>query len=557
VAPSTCDIQPSPGLWYSFVGIDGVVTSVMSCRSADDVWNGAATVHVYAGSCVGASSGNIWEPSIQLQCISTMTVRPCDTVPFGIATKAGVTYYLLVQAQEANYAFNMTLLPTSRSTSAAAFPSNDVCAKAAPLTVGTTVMRNNFTLATSDDCSCGNVTRVSSRGLWFSFVGTGNKLWADVCGGSTPELVKQVSIYKGASCGSLKCVAGSTAPCPYPYSVPQLFVFDTEVGTTYYMLVQNRQGEIPRGEPPSSIFNAAIKDAPLPPVNDVCSKATPTSIGSTLAGDLALATSDHDEVSTVCGNNDNVYGNAYSMSNPPHMPGVWFRFVGMGGKVRVTSNCATGYSTTNIHVYKATTTASSSCGSSLQCVTGFGSYCDLEGGTTYYNVFNFTADVGSTYYLLVRKSALGDASGKFEVQLEAIASGAFDKFPIESVVPKRCVVTPPSPIPVVRPSPVLIIPPSPVAAVPPSPAAAVSPSTASSPRSPTGQDPSIGSGPVPAPAPAVSGPGAPNPAPMSPQPLSLPQSPSSQSSAPVQRPKCRRLGCRIRRLLRALFGIFT
>jgi hypothetical protein len=260
---------------------------------------------------------------------------------------------------------------------------NDVCLKSKCVAIGTSVV-SNLSLATSDenevknDCARGNVTS-SQRGLWFSFLGTGERVWVDTCarlgtlGEPTPT---QVSVYVG-SCGwaTLQCVAGARDPCSsfiFDAALEKI-TFGTQANTVYYVLVQNL-GVNDR----SSLFNLQITNIPTIS-NDECSAATPFTIGQTIDGDLEFATPEPKGTINNC------------MYPSERYRGLWYSFQGNGGVVTFLGDCSTDTTGTHISIYKGT------CGvATLQCVVGFDIRCAQSNvstlsGTKYYV---HVADIG-------------------------------------------------------------------------------------------------------------------------------------------------------------------
>jgi large repetitive protein len=235
----SCNAQDEGrGVWFSFTGTGGRVTAVSECRGAFV----ANYVSVYKGTC-GIST---------LQCHADFGSSCNDKAPFTFNTEAGITYYLLVQSRYfLDPVYDMTLVSAPLD-----IDDNDVCSKSQRITFGTSVL-GNITLATSDetdvtsDCSGGNVTSSQQRGLWFSFVGTGGRVWVQACG-----MPMQISVYKGSSCGktTLQCVAENQNACfdKDDFCSPQKFIFTTQANVTYYILVRNTN------DPISSIFTLQI-----------------------------------------------------------------------------------------------------------------------------------------------------------------------------------------------------------------------------------------------------------------------------------------------------------
>jgi hypothetical protein len=204
-------------------------------------------------------------------------------------------------------------------------PSNDACVGAIPVTVGTSIV-GNLTFARSDEnevlnrngCS-GTLISVPQLGLWYKFVGTGGRVWPTTCFPASGNV--DFSVYRGG-CGAttLECIAGVLSPCnSFTFN---RFTFNMDVGVTYYMLL--------RSSIDVDAFDLLISSVPAPAsgnvnVNDLCTNAAPIAIGSTVAGNMSLATTDESEVPGDC-----LAGKPFGGRR-----GLWYTFDGTGAIVFV------------------------------------------------------------------------------------------------------------------------------------------------------------------------------------------------------------------------------
>ncbi|MBK8498521.1 MAG: hypothetical protein IPL52_06805 [Flavobacteriales bacterium] len=154
--------------------------------------------------------------------------------------------------------------PIAFTTLAAPPAANALCPGALPITCGDSATGNtqlgSVTLAPT--CGAANVT---TKGLWYSFTGTGDDVTLSTCSGTTFD--SKISVFTG-TCNALACIAGSDdAPnCPGNTSSA---TFHTLTSTTYYVMVHGydqSQGD----------FTLAMTCAtPCVPVdNDDCGVAT-------------------------------------------------------------------------------------------------------------------------------------------------------------------------------------------------------------------------------------------------------------------------------------------
>jgi hypothetical protein len=108
-------------------------------------------------------------------------------------------------------------------------PSNDDCANAVAVSCSSSV--NGTTVGSTIDAvsSCG--TTISTGGVWYSLIGTGELFSASLCGASYDT---KLDVYEG-SCSTFLCVGGNNndATCGTASS----YNFATDNGETYYILV--------------------------------------------------------------------------------------------------------------------------------------------------------------------------------------------------------------------------------------------------------------------------------------------------------------------------------
>jgi hypothetical protein len=342
------------GVWFTFTGTGGRVSAVNICegKTADSY------VAIYKGTCGTAT----------LSCHADFVSRCYNNVPFTFNTDVATTYYMLVQSIYSGSPYNYDLMLVSASPN---IDDNDVCSTSKRLTIGTTVV-SNISLATSDenevmsDCAGGNVTSSLQGGLWFSFLGTGGRVWVNTCDRvASRGLPTQVSVYKGCGQTTLQCVVGVRDPCSgFVFDVAlEKFIFSTEANTTYYVLVRN----LGFGDG-SSLFGLRITDVPRI-ANDECSGATPIAIGQRIDGDLQFATPEPKGTINDCMYSPSTFTEGRS--------GVWYSCQGNGGVATILGNCSSDTTGIHISVYSGT------CGAAmLQCVVGFDSVCGWSGSST-------------------------------------------------------------------------------------------------------------------------------------------------------------------------------
>ncbi len=147
-------------------------------------------------------------------------------------------------------------------------PANDNCANAIAIACGGTQTGSTVTATMDVAPPCGPFT-ISSPGVWYTFVGTGDAITASLCGSAYDT---QIFIYSG-SCGSLTCIVSNDdagAACASS-GLNSIANFSSTLGTNYYILVTG----FASGTGAYSL-NIACVVPPVAPPNDNCTGITPT-----------------------------------------------------------------------------------------------------------------------------------------------------------------------------------------------------------------------------------------------------------------------------------------
>lgn len=125
------------------------------------------------------------------------------------------------------------------STQCISVPSNDLCANAIPVAVGsTTPGTTNFATTDTGAPLCG--TSVTSPGVWYTVTGTGNTMTASLCNGATAYDSK-VSVYCGdcSDLTGLLCLNGNDDFC----GLQSQTSWCSQAGATYRILVHGFGGQ--------------------------------------------------------------------------------------------------------------------------------------------------------------------------------------------------------------------------------------------------------------------------------------------------------------------------
>jgi hypothetical protein len=285
------------GVWFRLQGT-GERLFARSCG----YYSGAAKISVFTGDCTN------------LKCVAGQ-YGLCRGKRFMFDTIVGTTYSILIQSYFEFY-FDVTI-----NVAPPAPVANDVCENASPIAIGSKVT-SNVTFATSDaltdDCTNEYLFDDDYPGVWYSFVGTGERLVARSCSlyPSTNAHYITITILEGGDCNltNLKCVAATSEPC-----APERFSFDTVQGKEYYVLLRSDRVATDN----ESIVEMSLSVA-ASVENDFCGNAQPMSIGSTVYANLSYATAEKDYTFVSCvGDRERTYG----------YPDVWYTFVGNGKRL--------------------------------------------------------------------------------------------------------------------------------------------------------------------------------------------------------------------------------
>ena len=274
-------------------------------------------------------------------------------------------------------------------------PANDDCSGALPLTVNPDYFCGSVTAGTVLGATASTTDATACFGtedddVWFSFVATSTAHRISIlnAAGSTTDMYH--SLWTGADCSSLTLVAGSCSDADI--SNPT----GLTIGTTYYVRVYTWTATAGQ----NSTFNVCIGTQPPPPTNDDCSGAITVTCGSTTTGTTESTTNENQ---AVCG---------ISGVTTQNSPGVWYKFVGNGSDVTVTT-CSPTITTgdSRIAVYSGT------CGS-LTCIGGNDDALVAGCATnTLSSIVTFSTVVGTDYYILVYSYTFTPGTNPINFQL--------------------------------------------------------------------------------------------------------------------------------------------
>jgi Fe-S cluster assembly iron-binding protein IscA len=292
---------------------------------------------------------------------------------------------------------------------AAAQPANDSCSSAEVIAItsgASGALVGNSSGAAADaglpGCTLTTFASTGAAGVWYSFVGTGNRVSFESCAQTTDFVMR---VFCG-DCTTPICAASDDDGCITNSLGPRLALCTTP-GTQYYLLFAAYN----TGTGGAYTINWSDGGTACPvsgrpqcgvaPSNDECVGAVPVSIGTTVTGTTIDATPES-TIPATCG------GVTLAVTDTA----VWYSFVGNGSTVTVSTCSAVTGANHKIGIYTG------ACGS-LVCSGGGGGTTptcshrdDAATATTVCTV------VGQTYYIAVSNETNG--SGLFELSLTGV-----------------------------------------------------------------------------------------------------------------------------------------
>lgn len=266
-----------PGVWYKCTGTGQPVTISLCNAAGFD-----SKISVFSGMCG------------RFTCVTGNDDSPgCSgfTSEVNFNTRTGMDYYILVHGDPRfSGAFTMTVGQARQ-----AAPNNDECTNATPISCGDTVTASTFEATvdvTAPSCPLrvGPAISVTSPGVWYSFVGTGDFVQLNTCGGSNFDT--KLSVYEGG-CGGLTCVTANDDFFGCGSNLQSQVDFCSEPGVTYHVLVHG--SNVVAGSD-TGTFTLAYNCFPRPVNDDVCN-AIPAVINGVVPFDTRYACADPNEVS--------------------------------------------------------------------------------------------------------------------------------------------------------------------------------------------------------------------------------------------------------------------
>ncbi|MES2410503.1 MAG: T9SS type A sorting domain-containing protein [Bacteroidota bacterium] len=383
-AAAPCFGNPDDDVWYNFVATSASHRVVLSNIAAIG-GTGTSTdayMQIFSGAC-----GSL----VSLLCSDPNTANLTSLT-------VGQTYYVRVYTygNTNNITFSICVGTPP------APPANDECTGAIALTVNLDYLCSSVTSGTVTSATPSNTDTTACFGaedddVWYSFVATSttHRITLSNVAGSATDLFH--SLWTG-DCSSLTLVTGSCSDANT--SDPT----GLTIGQTYYVRVNTYTAT--GGQ--DTTFNICIGTPPPPPVNDDCAGAITVTCGSATTGTTTSATNEN---MAVCG---------ISGVTTQNTPGVWFKYVGDGSDVTVTTCSPTiTAGDSRIAVY------SGACGT-LTCLGGNDDAQAAGCATnTLASIVTFSTVSGSEYYILVYSysaASPGTNPINFELNVSCVAA---------------------------------------------------------------------------------------------------------------------------------------
>jgi len=247
-----------------------------------------------------------------------------------------------------------------------------------------------YTASAGSPSACGQSIENDS---WIKFIAASTNVEMDfTVGDCNLNFGVQLAVFSGA-CGGLTLLTGSCvspSPTPNENTTGTWNFSGLTIGNTYYIRIDGYAGD------KCPYFFTPISGVVITPPNDLCADAIVLTCGSSDTASNILATAT--DAPTACSG-----GGSTSK-------GVWYKFVGTGQSVTISTDDANTNFDTEINVFSGT------CGS-LTCVGG-----DDDSGSGTTSSYTFSATNGITYYVYV--DGKGTAQGQFKISLSCVGCSA-------------------------------------------------------------------------------------------------------------------------------------
>ncbi len=112
-------------------------------------------------------------------------------------------------------------------------PTNDLCANAVPVAIPSATNGTTVCATTDVVLTCGSGYTAGSPSVWYTVIGNGNTLTADMCNASYDS---RLAVYTG-TCGTFTCVGGDDDACDTPNGLASRVIWCSDAGVVYFLYV--------------------------------------------------------------------------------------------------------------------------------------------------------------------------------------------------------------------------------------------------------------------------------------------------------------------------------
>lgn len=312
----------APSLWYSIIGTGKVFHIVVAAPGAvfenENFWD-----VVFQGLTVGILKG----PCNETECYDIGFRPGGNYIDMRFSTEEGADYFVVVtKRSDAIESFELSVDEEDPQVP------NDDCASAMDIfpDPNTTILAFNENATTDDGCIRDDGSPLRwARGMWYTFVGTGNIFRVSTCHSAT-TFEPQTIIFQG-NCANLTCLETIVSRNDHCASDQEIHSWLSVAGERYYVLVASWD---------TGAGSLGLSVEEFEPVeNDDCSAA----FGPIVANGTTI------EGSTSNALEDAAMGEC--LGSLWWGPGVWYTTVGTGSRI-FASTCRASGADTNILVYE-------------------------------------------------------------------------------------------------------------------------------------------------------------------------------------------------------------
>jgi hypothetical protein len=206
------------GVWYEMIGTGRRITASL-CHNGTTF---KTAVSVLEGNCTSLTCVAANDESVMSGCSEVTWQSVFDKM-----------YHILVHGyEEEEGSFGISLSESKGSVD------NDFCVDAATVTLSSKLITGTTKNSTTDDvATCMDVVQ-TGNGVWYTLVGTGDRVVASTCNETSQDFDTKISVFTGPNCGNLTCVVGDDNGC----GKQSRAIWRTEPNVLYYILVHSDEG---------------------------------------------------------------------------------------------------------------------------------------------------------------------------------------------------------------------------------------------------------------------------------------------------------------------------